>query len=29
MKLLVDRISEEPSEHHFEPEPAWWEEAVA
>ena len=27
MKLLVDRISEEPSEHAFEPEPAWWAEA--
>ena len=27
MKLLVDRIVEEPSEHTFEPEPAWWEEA--
>jgi len=29
MKLLVDRITEEPSEHAFEPEPAWWEEASA
>jgi len=29
MKLLVDRISEEPSEHVFEPEPAWWDEAAA
>lgn len=27
MKLLVDRITEEPSEHAFEPEPAWWDEA--
>jgi len=27
MKLLVDRIGEEPSEHAFEPDPVWWEEA--
>jgi uncharacterized protein len=27
MKLLVDRITEEPSEHAFDPEPAWWEVA--
>ena len=29
MKLLVDRITEEPSEHAFEPDPAWWDEACA
>jgi len=29
MKLLTDRITEEPSEHRFEPEPGWWEEATA
>jgi len=27
MKLLVDRIGEEPSDYAFEPDPAWWEEA--
>jgi len=29
MKLLVDRITEETSEHAFEPDPTWWEEAGA
>jgi uncharacterized protein len=29
VKLAVDRIVEEPSEHAFEPEPAWWDEACA
>ena len=29
MKLLVDRIGEEPTEHAFEPEPGWWDEAGA
>ena len=29
MKLLVDRITEEPSEHAFDPEPAWWDDASA
>ncbi len=29
MKLLTDRITEEPSAHRFEPDPAWWEEAGA
>jgi uncharacterized protein len=28
MKLLVDRITEEASEHAFEPSPTWWEEAT-
>jgi uncharacterized protein len=27
MKLLVDRIGEEPSDYAFEPDPTWWEEA--
>lgn len=29
MKLLTDRIDEAPSAHRFEPEPTWWEEAIA
>jgi len=29
VKLAVDRITEEPSEHAFEPEPPWWVEACA
>lgn len=29
MKLLVDRITDEASEHAFEPDPAWWEQATS